>query len=123
MQYGKRLVGFDATSGPGVTATFADGSTANATILIGADGAHSAVRKQLLGPEKAAASLIPLLMNITICKLPVEMIREFQKQHHRIAAIYHPNGSLFFVAGMFSYKFPMAYCSSFEFHPCPSGIT
>jgi 2-polyprenyl-6-methoxyphenol hydroxylase-like FAD-dependent oxidoreductase len=41
--YGKRLAGAD--DGPdGVTARFADGSTARADVLIGADGVHSTVR-------------------------------------------------------------------------------
>ncbi|KAF4313968.1 putative monooxygenase FAD-binding protein [Botryosphaeria dothidea] len=106
VQYGKRLVSLDATSGPGVTATFADGSTASASLLVGADGAHSAVRKQLLGPEKAAATLSPLLMNITICKLPVELIKEFQKFHFRICALFHPDGSLFFVSVHDAYDKP-----------------
>ncbi|GME23717.1 putative monooxygenase FAD-binding protein [Neofusicoccum parvum] len=106
IQYGKRLVSFDATSGPGVTATFADGSIAKADILIGADGAHSTVRTQLLGPEKAAATLMPLLMCMTICKLPVELIKEFQKHHHRICALFHPDGSFFLVGVHDAYDKP-----------------
>ncbi|MGV9778523.1 FAD-dependent oxidoreductase [Streptosporangium sp. NPDC003464] len=43
IQYGKRLVG--AVQGPdGVTATFADGTTASADVLVGADGIRSTVR-------------------------------------------------------------------------------
>ncbi|MCW3841821.1 FAD-dependent monooxygenase [Micromonospora yasonensis] len=41
--HGKRLVGVRETAG-GVTATFADGDTATADVLIGADGVHSTVR-------------------------------------------------------------------------------
>lgn len=42
-EFGKRLVGVDERS-DGIVARFADGSTASADILIGADGIHSTVR-------------------------------------------------------------------------------
>ncbi|AYF75427.1 FAD-dependent monooxygenase [Nocardia yunnanensis] len=42
-RYGKRLVGLDQSE-TGVTARFADGTTATGDILIGADGIHSTVR-------------------------------------------------------------------------------
>jgi 2-polyprenyl-6-methoxyphenol hydroxylase-like FAD-dependent oxidoreductase len=43
IQYGKRLVAAEDT-GDGITATFSDGSTATADVLIGADGIRSTVR-------------------------------------------------------------------------------
>ncbi|MGW0807786.1 FAD-dependent oxidoreductase [Nonomuraea sp. NPDC002799] len=51
IEYGKRLVSADE-SGTGITARFADGSTATADILIGADGIHSTVRR-LIDPDAA----------------------------------------------------------------------
>ncbi|MFG1610333.1 FAD-dependent monooxygenase [Actinoplanes sp. NPDC049265] len=42
-----RITGYDET-GDGVTARFGDGSTAEADVLIGADGAYSVVRSQLV---------------------------------------------------------------------------
>ncbi|KAF9119113.1 hypothetical protein BGW39_000560 [Mortierella sp. 14UC] len=42
----KKIVSFDQDQG-GVTVTFADDTTAHGDILVGADGAHSAVRKHL----------------------------------------------------------------------------
>ncbi|GAA1656352.1 FAD-dependent monooxygenase [Fodinicola feengrottensis] len=48
VQRGKRLVDGTATTA-GVTATFADGSSAGADVLIGADGVHS-VTRQLIDP-------------------------------------------------------------------------
>jgi len=48
-EYGKRLVGADEDPG-GVTARFADGSTARADILVGADGVRSTVRT-LIDPD------------------------------------------------------------------------
>jgi len=50
IQFSKRLVGLDET-GSDVTLSFADGSTAQADIVIGADGVNSRVRELLLGYE------------------------------------------------------------------------
>lgn len=56
VRHGARLTGL-AEGADGVTATFADGSSATAGLLVGADGLHSAVRSQLTpaapGPEYA----------------------------------------------------------------------
>jgi salicylate hydroxylase/6-hydroxynicotinate 3-monooxygenase len=49
--YEKRLVGLDV-GGNGVGLRFADGTTAVADAVVGADGVHSRVREVLLGPEK-----------------------------------------------------------------------
>jgi salicylate hydroxylase len=48
IQLGRRLVGF-AAGGPGVTLAFADGATAAAELLVGADGIHSIVRERVAG--------------------------------------------------------------------------
>lgn len=48
-EYNKRLVGVDE-GGAGVTARFADGSTATADVLVGADGIRSTVRT-LIDPD------------------------------------------------------------------------
>lgn len=49
--FGKRLVDLDP-EGDAVKMCFADGGTAEAEIVIGADGVNSMVREVLLGPEK-----------------------------------------------------------------------
>ena len=49
VEYGKRLVDAEET-GSGITARFADGGTASADILVGADGVHSTVRR-LIDPK------------------------------------------------------------------------
>ena len=56
----------------GVTAYFSDGSNATGTMLVGADGAHSYVRKQLLGDEHqwVVSSLIPI---VGVFELPREV--------------------------------------------------
>jgi len=46
----KRLVGLDQAAG-GVTLSFADGTTARADAVIGADGVHSLVRDLIVGPD------------------------------------------------------------------------
>ncbi len=44
VEYGKRLVGAQPVPGGGVVARFADGSSVEGDVLIGADGVHSATR-------------------------------------------------------------------------------
>lgn len=51
LQFGKQLVGL-AADGEGMRLEFADGTHANAEIVIGADGLNSIVREILLGPER-----------------------------------------------------------------------
>lgn len=48
---GKKLTGLDQ-KGAQVTLSFADGSTASADAVIGADGVHSIVRDLVVGPDK-----------------------------------------------------------------------
>jgi 2-polyprenyl-6-methoxyphenol hydroxylase-like FAD-dependent oxidoreductase len=51
LELGKTFVGFESNA-EGVRASFSDGSQAQADVLIGADGLHSAVRKQLHGEAR-----------------------------------------------------------------------
>ena len=57
--YGKRLIGVENTA-TGVIATFTDGSTATADVLIGADGVRSTVRT-LIDPDAPSAGYTGLL--------------------------------------------------------------
>ncbi|MGY1711862.1 FAD-dependent oxidoreductase [Geodermatophilus sp. SYSU D00758] len=59
IRYGSRLTGVVSTP-DGVTATFADGSTASADLLVGADGVRSTVRA-LLDPGCPPPRYVPVL--------------------------------------------------------------
>ncbi|MEE1785257.1 FAD-dependent monooxygenase [Streptomyces sp. SP17BM10] len=59
VRYGKRLVGAEE-GGDGITARFADGTTATADLLIGADGTRSTVRT-LIDPAAPGARYTGLL--------------------------------------------------------------
>lgn len=58
-EHGKRLVGVDENA-DGVTARFADGTTATADVLVGADGIGSTVRT-LIDPSAPGPAHVPLL--------------------------------------------------------------
>jgi FAD-dependent urate hydroxylase len=58
VEYGKRLVAAEPDR-RGVTATFADGTTARADLLVGADGLRSAVRT-IIDPNAPAPRYVPL---------------------------------------------------------------
>jgi 2-polyprenyl-6-methoxyphenol hydroxylase-like FAD-dependent oxidoreductase len=51
IRYGTTIQSFEQ-HGDGVTATLSDGSTAQADLLVGADGIHSRVRELTFGPEE-----------------------------------------------------------------------
>ncbi|WP_133905391.1 FAD-dependent oxidoreductase [Actinophytocola oryzae] len=59
VEYGKRLVSATPDR-QGVTATFADGTTARADLIVGADGLRSAVRT-IIDPNAPAPRYVPLL--------------------------------------------------------------
>lgn len=63
VRFGKRLLGFcDEADTSFVRLDFADGTTERADLLVAADGNHSVVRRQLLGPL-AATHRLPIRMN------------------------------------------------------------
>lgn len=75
IEYGKRLVTVQEAP-DGVTAVFADGTSAHGDLVIGADGLHSAVRP-LIDPSSPAPRNIPLLNTGGIVKaglLPPELL-------------------------------------------------
>jgi 2-polyprenyl-6-methoxyphenol hydroxylase-like FAD-dependent oxidoreductase len=60
IEYGKRLVSYEATGGGGVIARFEDGTEAEGDLLVGADGIHSRVRR-VMDPEAPRPSYTGLL--------------------------------------------------------------
>lgn len=70
--FGRRLAGADA-SAAGVTARFADGSTATADLLVGADGIRSTVRA-LIDPGAPGPQHVPLLNFVGVAAIaPAEI--------------------------------------------------
>lgn len=61
VQEGKRLASVETLANGGVKAHFTDGSNAIGSLLIGADGNNSVVRKHLLG-EQGNLNLLPVNM-------------------------------------------------------------
>lgn len=98
-KYGKRLVSIDETSGPGVTATFTDGTQHTASLLVGAEGAHSRTREHLMGAEKGRLLYSPFVLSTAISKLPAERALEFFKLHPRVCIVFHPNGTFQWIGG------------------------
>ncbi|MFE4196691.1 FAD-dependent oxidoreductase [Paenarthrobacter sp. NPDC056912] len=75
IEYGKRLAGVKEAP-DGVTAVFADGTSARGDLVVGADGLHSAVRP-VIDPSSPAPRNIPLLNTGGIVEsgvLPAELV-------------------------------------------------
>ncbi|MCQ1851042.1 FAD-dependent oxidoreductase [Neorhizobium galegae] len=75
-RFGARMVRYE-TDAEGVTAVFADGSTARGDILVGADGIRSAVRRQRL-PE---ARIMDTGVRAIYGRIPIEKARHHLPEH------------------------------------------
>jgi FAD-dependent urate hydroxylase len=60
IEYGRRLVGAEATAAGGVVAAFDDGTRVAGDLLVGADGVHSATRR-LIDPAAPAGRYVGLV--------------------------------------------------------------
>jgi salicylate hydroxylase len=96
IRFGKECTGYD-WNGDGVTARFADGTTADGTILVGAEGGSSPVRAQLLPhAERVETGVVSVggrlpLTSQTRSLLPRQLGRG-------PAAVLAPHGSGMFIA-------------------------
>lgn len=83
VQYGKQLVDVAFIDSGGVSATFSDGSTVQASMIIGADGPRSRVRELAMGSvEDAAVSKFPIFhTNMTVCFNDAEKAQYVRKEH------------------------------------------
>jgi 2-polyprenyl-6-methoxyphenol hydroxylase-like FAD-dependent oxidoreductase len=101
IEYGKRLT--SAASTPdGVTATFADGTTAHGDLLVGADGLRSTTRT-LIDPSAPAPRYVPLLnaggyaRGVDLDAEPGVMHMTFGR-HCFYAYVVHPAGDVWWFA-------------------------
>ncbi len=97
-QCGKRIKQIEA-SGTSATAIFEDGSKEIADLIIGADGARSAVREILLGPEKAALHMSPMVATVGLVQLPADSAQLIAEKHPRFLIAPHPSGDLVRMSG------------------------
>ncbi|KAL5354234.1 hypothetical protein ACLOAV_000321 [Pseudogymnoascus australis] len=94
VEYGKSLkdVVYDDDKDT-VTAVFTDSSQAVGSLLVGADGAHSAVRTCIFGAEKARASSVPYsAVNLCVKYNDAEKARFVRQCHPIMSMAIHPDG-------------------------------
>ncbi len=75
----------------GVTATFADGTSASGTFLVGCDSAHSLVREALVGKDKAKVEDIDINLFNVSCSYPAETSKLLRSKHPCFKNSYHPD--------------------------------
>ncbi|KAI9799606.1 MAG: hypothetical protein M1833_003921 [Piccolia ochrophora] len=94
VEYGKQIEGLTYDpSGSGVTATFKDGTSYTGSLVVGTDGAHSVVRRSILGPEKAQASSVPFTATNMLAQYGDAEKALYVRQCHPIMAMgIHPDG-------------------------------
>ncbi|KAF2270447.1 FAD/NAD(P)-binding domain-containing protein [Lojkania enalia] len=91
VQYNKRLSNITyAEDGESVTAHFTDGTSTTGRLLVGADGARSATRQLLLGPEHGAITRLPLGATFVQRKFTAEQAVYLRKFHPLYLATAHP---------------------------------
>lgn len=103
VEYGKRLVGAEADA-DGVTARFADGSSARGELLVGADGLRSTLRT-VIDPHAPAPRYVPLLntggyaRGVTVDAEPGVAEMAFGKRAF-FGHLPHPDGSVWWFANL-----------------------
>ena len=86
--------------GEGITATFADGTSAEGDMVVGADGPQSAVRTELLGKEVAASKTSNLVSFMTTVNYKdAEKARHVRSGNPVFCIAYNPAGIMNFISG------------------------
>ena len=97
IQYEKRLANITyAQDGRSVTAHFTDGTSAIGSILVGADGARSATRQILLGPELGAINHIPYAATFVQRRFTKEQALHLRSFHPLFLASANPSNNFAF---------------------------
>lgn len=97
IQYGKRLANITyAHDNRAVTAHFDDGTCATGRLLVGADGARSATRSLLLGPQLGAINHIPFAATFVQCKFSADQALFLRSFHPLYLASAHPGNKFAF---------------------------
>ncbi|KAK5462741.1 hypothetical protein LTS15_002453 [Exophiala xenobiotica] len=91
VKFGKTVTNVELTS-DGVTAHFQDGTSESGTVLVGADGGGSWVRRWLLGDAANATVLPYVFLNFPV-RFPAEQALKMDKMMHPIVDVgVHPKG-------------------------------
>jgi len=95
IRFNKRLANITySDDGKLVTAHFDDGTSSTGCILIGADGARSAVRKLIVkaGPTAAECNRLPICATFIHARYTAEQAIALRKHHPLYLAAIHPGG-------------------------------
>ncbi|KAK4993011.1 hypothetical protein LTR66_001677 [Elasticomyces elasticus] len=104
VQYSKKLASISYPTPDTVRVHFEDSTSATGTLLVGADGTHSRIRRQLLGPEKGAATSAStaeesFVFTNTMVRYPNPEQARFVRALHPVFYMgLHPEGGLFWVS-------------------------
>lgn len=96
IRWNKKLKDIVYESDGRVAAVFEDGETVTGRLIIGTDGARSAVRKILLGPEKAITTRLPYSATFVQAKFTREQALHLRSFHPLYIAADHPAGTFAF---------------------------
>ena len=96
IRWNKKLRDIVYESDGRATAIFEDGETATGRLIIGTDRARSAVRKILLGPEKAVTTRLPYSATFVQAKFTHDQALHLRSFHSLYIAADHPAGTFAF---------------------------